>query len=149
MLELFFFLLGLVNSVILIGIFLIRQRNLTILNRFGWVYFLLAIPAAYGIFLVVQEQKTIQYSIFLGIFLVFLALEWLFDWVLKIPFRENMKKHWKLVTPYLALYYAMNYGFVIMPWKTNLAWGIPMLVLFVIQVVVNITSHPKSLPKPS
>lgn len=149
MLELFFFILGLVNSVILIGIFLIRQRNLTILNRFGWVYFLLAIPAAYGIFLVVQEQKTIQYSIFLGIFLVFLALEWLFDWVLKIPFRENMKKHWKLVTPYLALYYAMNYGFVIMPWKTNLAWGIPMLVLFVIQVVVNITSHPKSLPKPS
>jgi hypothetical protein len=149
MLELFFFILGLVNSLILIGIFLIRKRHLTILNRFGWVYFLLAIPAVYGIFLVVQEQKTIRYSIFLGLFLLFLTLEWLFDWVLKIPFREDMKKHWKLIMPYLALYYAMNYGFVVMPWKTNLAWGIPMLVLFVIQVLANITSHPKSLAKPS
>ena len=115
MLELFFFILGLVNNVFLIFIFLIRKNRLVILQRIGWIYLLLAIPAAYGIFLVQQEQKAIQYSIFLMIFLAFLLVEWLYDYVLKINFRENWRKNWKWVVPYLGLYYAMNYGFVVMP----------------------------------
>jgi len=137
MLELFFFILGLVNNIFLIFIFLIRKNRMDTLQRIGWVYLLLAIPAAYGIFLVIQEQKAMQYSIFLGIFLAYLALEWMYDFVLKIPFRQN----WKLLTPYLCLYYAMNYGFVVMVWKTSLLGGIVMLALFIIQIIVNISTH--------
>jgi hypothetical protein len=143
MLELFFFVLGIVNSALLIFIFLIRKNRLALLQRIGWVYLLLAIPAVYGIFLVIQEQKTVRYSIFLGIFLAFLLLEWLFDYVLKINFRENWKQNWKWVLPYLVLYYAMNYGFVVMPWKTYLPWGLVMLGLFIIQIITNLRSHPK------
>jgi hypothetical protein len=143
MLGVYFFILGLVNSVFLIFIFLIRKSRFVILQRIGWVYLLLAIPAAYGIILVAQEQKTVRYSIFLGIFLAFLLLEWLYDYVLKINFRENWRKNWKWVVPYLALYYAMNYGFVVMPWKTSLAWGLIMLGLFIIQIIANLRSHPK------
>ncbi len=145
MLEVFFFVLGLVNSVSLIFIFLIRKRRLAFLQRIGWAYLLLAIPAAYGIFLVSYEQKTVRYGIFLAIFLAFLLLEWLFDHVLKVNFRENWKSNWKLMVPYLALYYAMNYGFVVMPWKTSVLWGVIMLGLFVIQIVANLASHPKSV----
>ena len=111
-----------------------------ILQRIGWVYLLLAIPAVYGIFLVVQEQKDVRYSIFLGIFLAFLALEGIYDFILKVPFRQN----WKLLTPYLCLYYSMNYGFVIMVWKTSLMGGIVMLALAIIQIVVNMSTHRKS-----
>jgi len=143
MLEVLFFILGLVNSILLIFIFLIRKDRLALLRRIGWVYLLLAIPAAYCIILVVQEQKTIRYGIFLGIFLAFLLLEWLYDYVLKINFRENWKKNWKWLVPYLGLYYAMNYGFVVMPWKTSLAWGLIMLGLLVIQIIANLRSHPK------
>jgi len=143
MLEVFFFILGLVNSVFLIFIFLIRKNRFALLRRIGWVYLLLAIPAAYGIILVAQEQKTVRYSIFLGIFLAFLLLEWLYDYVLKINFRENWRKNWKWLVPYLGLYYAMNYGFVVMPWKTSLAWGLIMLCFFIIQIIVNLRSHPK------
>ena len=143
MLELFFFILGIVNSSLLIFIFLIRKNRFALLERIGWVYLLLAIPAVYGIVLVFQEQKAVQYSIFLGIFLAFLALEWLFDYVLKVNFRENWKENWKYVIPYLVLYYAMNYGFVVMPWKTSLTWGLVMLCLFIIQIIMNLRSHPK------
>jgi hypothetical protein len=143
MLEVFFFILGLVNSVFLIFIFLIRRNRLALLQRIGWVYLLLAIPAAYGIILVVREQKTVRYGIFLGIFLVYLLLEWLFDYVFKINFRENWKQNWKWLVPYLGLYYAMNYGFVVMPWKTSLVWGLIMLGLFIIQIIANLRSHPK------
>ena len=143
MLELFFFILGIVNSAFLILIFLIRKNRLDLLQRIGWMYLLLAIPAVYGIFLVFQEQKAVQYSIFLGIFLAFIATEWLFDYVLKINFRENWKQNWKWMLPYLVLYYAMNYGFVVMPWKIHLPWGLVMLGLFIIQIITNLRSHPK------
>jgi len=139
MLEELFFILGLVNNLFLIFIFLIRKDKMVLPKRIGWVYLLLAIPAVYGIFLVSQEQKAVQYSIFLGIFLAFLALEGLYDHILKIPFRKN----WKLLTPYLVLYYAMNYGFVVMVWKTSLPRGLIILSLFIIQIIVNICTHPR------
>ena len=144
MLELFFFILGLVNSLFLILIFLIRRKRLDLVRRFGWMYLLLAVPAVYGIILVAQEDQTIRYSIFLGIFLAFLLFEWLLDYALKTDFRENMKKHWKWVVPYLSLYYAMNYGFMVMPWKTSLTWGLIMLGLFIVQLGTNLRSHPKN-----
>jgi len=137
MLEELFFILGFVNNLFLIFIFLIRKDKMVLLKRFEWVYLLLAIPAVYGILLVMQENKTAQYTIFLGIFLAFLALEGLYDHILKIPFRGN----WKLLTPYLVLYYAMNYGFVVMVWKNSLPRGLIMLSLFIIQIIVNICTH--------
>ena len=129
MLERFYFALGLVNSVFLIFIFLMRKNHLDIVQRIGWMYFLLAIPAIYAIFLVQQEHKTLRYTIFLGIFLAFLAIEALYDWILKIPFREKM--YWNLLAPYVALYISMNYGFVVMVWKYySLVGGIIMHGLF-------------------
>lgn len=142
MLEPVFFALGLLNNVILIFIFMIRKNNLPLLHRVGWIYFLLAIPAIYAIFLAQQEQKPSQYTIFLGIFLAFLAIEALYDWILKIPFREKMD--WKQLVPYVALYISMNYGFIVMVWKFySLSGGIILLVLFIIQISINIITHPK------
>jgi hypothetical protein len=144
MLEPFFFTLGLVNNVFLIFIFLIRKNRLALLQRIGWVYFLLAIPAIYAIFLVQQEQKTPRYTIFLGIFLAFLAIEALYDWILKIPFREKMD--WKQLVPYVALYISMNYGFVVMVWKYySVIGGIILLSLFIVQIIANIVTHPRAI----
>ena len=140
MLEPFYFALGFVNSGFLIFIFLIRKNHLDLLQRIGWVYFLLAIPAIYAIFLVQQEHKTQRYTIFLGIFLAFLVIEALYDWILKISFRETMD--WKQLAPYVALYISMNYGFVVMTWKYySVPFGIILLVLFVIQIIANIVTH--------
>ena len=123
--------------------YLLRKKHLALLRKIGWVYFLLAIPAVYAIYLVQMEQKDQRYTIFLGIFLAFLLIEALYDWILKIPFRENMD--WKLLAPYVALYISMNYGFVVMVWKYySVAGGIIMLGLFVIQISANIISHPRS-----
>jgi hypothetical protein len=144
MLEPFFFALGLVNNVFLIFIFLIRKDHLDLLKRIGWGYFLLAIPAIYAIFLVQHEQNSQRYTIFLGIFLAFLAIELLYDWILKIPFRETMD--WRLLVPYVALYISMNYGFVVMTWKYySLTGGIILLGLFVVQILVNMLTHPLAI----
>ena len=119
MLEVFFFVLGLVNSVFLIFIFMIQKNRLALLQRIGWLYLVLAIPAAYGIFLVVHEQKAVRYGIFLGIFLAFLLLEWLYDHVFKISFRENWKRNWKwLVLSCINLHtYVLGDQGVLLSWS--------------------------------
>jgi hypothetical protein len=142
LLEPLFFALGLANNVVLIFIFLLRKNHFALLQRIGWVYFLLAFPAIYAILITQHEQKIPQYTVFLGIFLAFLAIEALYDWILKIPFREKMD--WKLLVPYVALYISMNYGFIVMVWKYySLIGGIIMLGLFVIQIIANIITYPR------
>ncbi len=142
MLEPFFFALGLANNGLLIFIFLMRKNHFALLQRIGWMYLLLAIPAIYAVLLVQQEQKAPQYTVFLGIFLAFLMIEALYDWILKIPFREKMD--WKQLVPYVALYISMNYGFVVMTWRYySLIGGIILLGLFVVQIIANMVTHPR------
>lgn len=142
MLEPVFFVLGLVNNVFFILLFLMRKKHLGLVQKVGWAYLLLAIPAIYAMFLVQQEQKSLRYTVFLGIFLAFLAIEALYDWILKLPFRETM--NWKLLVPYVALYISMNYGFVVMVWKYDSAiGGMITLVLFIIQLTANFLTHPR------
>lgn len=149
MLEDLFFALGLINNLFLILIFVVRgTKGIAPLRRIGPLYLLLAVPAVLGLYLVVQEQGSWQYAVFLGIFLAFLALEGLYDFVWKIPFRGN----WKPLVPYLALYFAMNYGFVVMVWKVSLAEGLLLLSLFILQLVVNAATHgprPQASPRAS
>jgi len=140
MLKPIFFALGLVNTLFLIFIFLIRKNHLDLLQRIGWLYFLLAIPAIYAIILVQQEHQTQRYTVFLVIFLAFLVIEVLYDWILKIPFRETMD--WRLLVPYVALYMSMNYGFVLLSWKYySSKSGILLMGLFVVQIITNIFTH--------
>ena len=142
MLEPLFFALGLLSNSFLIVIFLIRKNHIAMLRKIAWAYFLLAIPATTAIILVHLEEKSVRYTIFLGIFLAFLAIEALYDWILKIPFRENMD--WKQLVPYVALYISMNYGFVVMVWKyDSVIRGVILLGLFIIQILTNILSHPR------
>jgi hypothetical protein len=148
MIEAIFFVLGLINSLLLIVIFLFRKNRMDLVKRFGWIYLLLGIPAILTIIFAVHEGEMGQYVIFLGIFLVFLLTEWLMDFVLKVDFRTDIRANWKWLIPYLCLYYSMNYGFVIMPWKSNLAWGLVMVFLFVLQIAANIWSHPKKTKSP-
>jgi TRAP-type C4-dicarboxylate transport system permease small subunit len=76
----------------------------------------------------------------LGIFLAFLVIEILYDWVLKIPFRENMD--WRLLVPYVFLYISVNYGFMVMLWKYySVPGGIILLAMFVLQITINILTH--------
>lgn len=140
MFETFYFLLGIVNSLLLISIFLlVRYAKAAQVAVAGKVYLALAIPAVIGIVLAQQQQKPTQYTIFLRIFLAFLMLEGIYDFVLKVSFREN----WKLLTPYLMLYWSMNYGFIVMTWKHSKLQGGILLDLFIIQTIANIRSHTK------
>lgn len=141
MFENFYFILGIMNNVFLISVFLsVKLSQTSKLKGVGIAYLSLAVPSIYGIFLAQQQHQAVQYSIFLCIFIAFLIIEGVYDYILKISFRKN----WKLLTPYLALYWSMNYGFIVMAWKHSTVQGKIMLGLFIIQLITNLISHTKN-----
>jgi hypothetical protein len=82
-LETIFFTVGIKNSTLLISIFVLRKYRFDLILRFGWIYLLPAVPAIYGIVMPILD-KAPRYAIFPVIFLVFLLLERLLDYRLKI-----------------------------------------------------------------
>jgi hypothetical protein len=136
-----YFALGVVNNVALLAVFVLRNRRLDLVRRFGWLYLLLAVPAVAGIVVAQREQAPVQYTIFLAIFLAFLAVEGLYDWVLKIPFHQN--PDWRLLVPYVALYVSSANGFVVMVWRESVPGGLLMLALTLVQFAANAATHPR------
>ncbi|MBN2152249.1 MAG: hypothetical protein JW839_12435 [Candidatus Lokiarchaeota archaeon] len=146
MIHPFLSVVALCNSAFLIAIFVVRKNPASpLLRKIGKTYLVLFIPAGIaGIVIVLVEHADPSYLISLAAFLAYLGLEALFDYVLKVDFRSN----WKLVVPYLVLYYVYNYGFFVMPWKQDLVLGIILLSLFIAQLVTNAITHPRSKKKP-
>ena len=133
--------LGVVNAVALLVVFVLRRRRLDLVERYGWLYLLLVVPALWAIVVARTEGEPWQYIVFLGLFVGFLAMEALYDWVLRIPFRE--RNDWRLLVPYVALYVSSSYGFVVMTWRESVPWGVLILVLILAQFVANAATHPR------
>jgi hypothetical protein len=135
------FILGLVHNLLLICIFYSRGiKNENLLRKFGLAYLILIIPLAIiSLILSIFEGKESWNTAYLAVVLVYLGFEVLLDWVLKKEFRSN----WKVLIPYLALYFFANYALVMIVWKSNLTLGIILLALYIIQLIVNIFSHNK------
>ena len=138
MFNTYYFILGIVNNLFLISIFIISKIfGMDKFKGLGIAYLLLTIPSEYMILIAGRDHEPYQYIVFLSIFIAFLILEGVYDYILKIPFRRN----WKLLIPYLTLYWSMNYGFIVMVWKNSLVQGGIMLGLFILQLTANLISH--------
>lgn len=91
MFEILFFFIGVTNNILLMFVFMFRKAgNEKAMKNTGYVYFFLAIPAILAIIIAAIQGKAANYIIFLVIFLAYLTLEYLFDFLLKIPFRKNL-----------------------------------------------------------
>jgi len=143
MLQTLLIIWGLLNNLLLILIFYLRfkgyEKNQELIRKIGYIYLGLAPFAIIVWILSVINQRPSSNGIFCAIFLIYIAIEALFDFILKIEFRSI----WYLLIPYLILYYIINYGIVVMIWAESQPWGIVLLVLWIIQLIVNAISHRK------
>jgi len=134
---------GLLHNLFLILIFYLRfkgfEKNEILIKKIGYFYIGLAPFAIIVWVLSVTNQRPSSNVIFCALFLIYLGLEVLLDFILKIDFRTI----WYLLIPYLILYYIINYGITMMVWAEDLTWGIVLLVLWIIQLIINAISHRK------
>jgi hypothetical protein len=138
--DIFIFIIAVLNSVLLTAVFLAQIKGKTALVRVLGVAFLcLAFPGAAALIMAFLSGAAIETVVFLCIFLVYLIVEWLYDYALKLDFRGN----WRLLVPYLALYFASNYGFFVMSYRISPAQGFIILALAAVQIAANLLTHTK------
>ncbi|QEE14808.1 hypothetical protein DSAG12_00625 [Promethearchaeum syntrophicum] len=141
MLKILLIIWGLLHNLLLILIFFLRfkgfEKNKDIIQKIGYFYLGLTPFAIIVWILSVLNERPSSNGIFCAIFLLYIGLEAIFDFILKIEFRNI----WYLLVPYLILYYAVNYGIVMMIWAESQPWGIVLLVLWIIQLIANTISH--------
>jgi len=133
------FIVGLYHNILLIILFYYRKRNeLDKIELTGKIYLIGITPLVLMLLiwsLLRKEERNIL--ILNGLILLFVLLEILYDWILKIEFRSN----WKFLVPYLILYYIANYAIVVLPWEENKVFGEILLGLMILQLGVNTWSH--------
>lgn len=127
-------------QVVLIVHFAVRQPLFeTYTTRFGWIVYALAIPAAAISLVLMRGGK--RWWFWLGgfLFVAYAIFGYWVDYVAQIEFRDPLR--WSVAGPYVLLYLAtvMFYWWPLARIRRSL-WAV-YTVLFVIAMVLNITSH--------
>jgi hypothetical protein len=138
--DIIIFITAVLNSVLLTAVFSAQIKGkAALVRRFGIAFLCLAFPGTAALILALISGAAAETVIFLCIFLAYLIVEWLYDFALKLDFRRN----WKLLVPYLVLYFASNYGFFVMSYRISPAPGFIILALAAVQITANLLTHTK------
>lgn len=128
-----------VFQICLIVLFAIRKSNLDLILQYGWVFYLLCIPAVIVSILMLRGGK--EWSFWVGgfIFLVWAIFGLIVEYVFRIQWRNPIV--WPIFIPYVALYLGtiMFYWFPLGVISRPL-WYI-YAVLFGVSTYLNISSH--------
>jgi len=142
-LEILFAATALLFQIILIIHFALRKWRFYFAIRYGWIVYLLSIPAA--IVSVVLLLGGMTWSLWLGgfLYLAWAAYGYIVEYVKKIEWRSPIR--WSVLGPYIFLYLAtvMFYWFPLALISKPL-WYI-YAGLFIISIFLNVTSHKRPL----
>lgn len=98
----------------------------------GYFEFLLAIPLVYLLVRAPQLQRPWLYYVQIGCMLLWLAVEALLDYLLKIDFRST---RWMLIS-YVVLFFAGAGGLLGIASLAGRGWSIAAIVLFLIMAAL-------------
>jgi hypothetical protein len=128
-----------VMQLCLIVLFAIRKSNLNIILEYGWIFYLLCIPAVIVSIVMLRAGKEWSFWIAGFIFLVWAVFGYVVEYRLGITWRDPVV--WTVLVPYVLLYLSttMFYWFPLGILSRPL-WYI-YAVLFALGTYLNITSH--------
>jgi hypothetical protein len=118
--ELLFVVSALLFNLFIIGVYLAQKLNKpALVHKFGIALLCLTVPFLVALIsFLIAGKPTWQYLVFLAIF-VYMFLEWLWDYRMKIDFRSQPKLH----IPYIILFYIVLFGNIRIAFTINSTWG--------------------------
>ncbi len=127
------------SNVLTILVFASRPRHPARAKAFGLGFIALAVPAAVIIVTFVEEGRPWGYFIPPALFITFVILVLLLDYILRIEFRSPPR--YNIMGPFLLLYYIAQMGMWGLTWDLGLAiWGFTGATYFA-QVAVGVRAE--------
>ena len=129
------------NNVILILIFTARIYNYPRVEYWlGILFILTIIPLIFILGNSFSMERALIYYIQLILMIIFIIVELLLDYILKINFRNNSE----ILIPYLILFYASFGGMIGVASRSGKGWTIITIISFLIMTAASLTMHFKT-----
>ena len=125
--DLLFVLSAVAFNLCVVGVYLSEKfGRAKLLRLFGIMTIVLALPFAIVLLAYLTEGKELWKLAFLGVTLIYLFLEWLLDFKLKVDFRTAWITH----APYIVLFYIVLAGLIRIAFSIDRAWGWAVSITF-------------------
>jgi len=98
----------------------------------GYIEFLLALPLIYLLLKAPQHKRPLLYYIQISLMLVWLVVELLLDYILKIDFRQV---RWMVIS-YVVLFFAASGGMIGIAAHAGRGWSILAVALFFVMAIL-------------
>lgn len=126
-------------QICLIALFAIRRSNLDLILEYGWIFYLLSIPALIVSIIMLRSGKECSFWIGGFIFLLWAIFGLIIEYGFKIQWRSPIL--WQIFFPYVVLYL----GTIMFYWFPLGILSRPLWyiygVLFALSTYLNISSH--------
>lgn len=111
----------------IVGVFVAQKKEQPKLVRlFGSLMLTLAVPLVVVFVNYLIVGRPLWIMIYFGFIFLYIAVEWLLDYVLKIEFRKKLITH----LPYIILEYIALFGFIGVAFAINRTWGYIVSISF-------------------
>jgi hypothetical protein len=125
--DLAFVLAALAFNLLIAGIFIAdKLQRPKAIRALGLIWLSLALPLAAVFTRYLAAGRDPWILVGLGLVLLFMAVEWLLDYVLKIPFRRKLYLH----VPYILLEYLALFSLIGIAFTIDRLWGWAVSVTF-------------------
>ena len=125
--DLTFVLCAVLFNLLIIGVYITsKQERVKLRTVFGKITIGLGIPLSVVFTSYILSGKPVRTLVYLGIILLYLLVELILDFILKIEFREKPILH----IPYILLFYAACVGFIAISFAIDTGWGYAVSVTF-------------------
>ena len=125
--DLVFVITAVVFNLLIIGIFIATKKQRPELRKaFGVAFVSLGIPFTIVFIRYLFEGRGLQTMVPFGFILLYIAVELLFDFILKIEFRQKLITH----VPYIILEYIALFSLIRISFSIDRTWGWIVSILF-------------------
>ena len=124
-------------NILLIGIFLSRPRGLKRIEKYlGIVLIALAVPVTISVLFNIMGNREWWSIVLPCLLVVFLLVELILDYILKLDFR-----HTRLLWPYLLLYYVSLCGMIGYTFLIGKSYGVFTLITYFLNLLATWYSY--------
>jgi hypothetical protein len=125
--DLVFLLAALAFNLLIAGIFIAdRLGRPKLIRLFGLLWLSLALPLAIVFVRALAAGREVWIVVCLGLVLFYMAVEWLLDYVFKLPFRQKLYLH----VPYIILEYVALFSLIGVAFSIDRIWGWAVSITF-------------------
>jgi hypothetical protein len=125
--DLLFVLTGVLFHLLIACIYVAsRHKRLDLVRRLGSVVIALALPVCVMFVHSLLAGRPLRTMLYLAAILLYIGLEFVLDFILKIEFRKKPAIH----IPYIIVFYAACFGFIAVSFSLDSTWGYVVSISF-------------------